>query len=94
MKKKKPDWEAIAMTLGRDVIFALNHLKAPGSPMIYNREKGEMRHWRERFADSLEMIPEVKVDREAMHALDLPAKERRKFFKDREKAEQAEGGEG
>jgi len=31
-------------------------------------------------------MPGVTVDREAMHAMDLPKKQRLKFFKDREDA--------
>jgi hypothetical protein len=80
----EPDWKEIAITLWRDVNFAAANLKAAGSGILYNPETGTSRHWKERFADSLELMPGVTVDREAMHAMDLPKKQQLKFFKDRE----------
>jgi hypothetical protein len=85
-----PDWKEIAGAMFRDVYFALQNLKAPGSGTIFSRTTGEMIHWRTRFADTLEKMPGVSVDREAMFALDLPKAKKVKFFKDREKAEKAE----
>lgn len=79
------DWQAVAMTLAKDVRMAIENLKAEDGAILFDREKGTSRHWKERFADSLEMIPGVKVDREAMHAVDLPKRERIKFFRAREK---------
>jgi len=86
-KAPEPDWKAIATILFQDVLFATNHLSFPGgSGTIYNSETGEMRHWKTRFADSLELVPGVKIDREAMFAMGLPKKQRAKWFKDREEA--------
>lgn len=82
----EPDWKEIAITLWRDVNFAAANLKATGSGILYNPDTGTSRHWKERFADSLELMPGVTVDRDAMHAMDLPKKQRLKFFKDREDA--------
>lgn len=82
----EPDWKEIAITLWHDVNFAAANLKATGSGILYNPTTGTSRHWKERFADSLELMPGVVVDREAMHAMDLPKKQRLKFFKDREDA--------
>ena len=82
----EPDWKEIAITLWSDVNFAAANLKTTGSGMLYNPDTGTSRHWKERFADSLELMPGVTVDREAMHAMDLPKKQRLKFFKDREDA--------
>ena len=73
-----------------DVLFALQNLKAPGTGSIYNSATGEFRHWKTRFADTLEKMPGVKVDREAMFALDLPKAQRAKFFKARADAQKAE----
>lgn len=86
-KKSEPDWKEIAWQLWYDVNFAAANLKATGSGILYNPVTGASRHWKERFADSLELMPGVTVDREALHALDLPKKQRLKFFKDREEAE-------
>lgn len=83
------DWKAIAVALWHDVHFAAENLKAPGSGMLLNSTTGEFRHWKERFADTLELMPGVTVDREAMHALDLPKRQRVKFFKERAAAEAA-----
>lgn len=83
----EPDWKAIALHLGQQVNFAITYLSPKsGSGLILNTNTGETQNWKERFADALERIPGVKVDREAMHALSLPARERRKFFKDRKTA--------
>ena len=87
-KKPKPDWKKIAMELAQRVNFAQQYLKAPGTGTMFNSKTGEMRSWREYFADAMEMIPGLKVDREAMHALDLPVHRRRKYFNDRAKKKQ------
>lgn len=78
------DWKDIAVTLAKAVDFAIANLKASGSG-VFDDEDGVTWHWKDQFADSLERIPGVKVDREAMHALDLPKRKREKFFRDREK---------
>lgn len=97
-KKSEPevkveiDWENIAMALAQKVMFAVTHLKCPGSgTMVTLNSSGQAmrtKHWKEDFADALEKIPGGVLDREVMHAYDLPAKERRKFFAKR-KAEAA-----
>lgn len=80
----KPDWEAIAWQLGKEVVMALEFLKPKhGGSGVFQRD-GKRKHWREMFADSLELLPGTTVDREACHALDLPRKERDKFFKERD----------
>lgn len=85
--RSKPDWKDIATKMAQKVYFALNHLKVAGSGVMMTVDKDgnyqNARHWKEDFADTLELLPGLKVDREAMHALDLPAKQRRKFFNDR-----------
>lgn len=85
----KPDWEAIARTLWQKVHFAVQHLKSTGTGLLVDYKTGEPQHWKDDFADALELRPGVKVDREAMHAMDLPKKQRDKFFKDREAAKEA-----
>lgn len=86
----EPDWKAIATALFHDVEFALGNLKCVGSGILYNSKTGKTRHWKMRFADNLELVPGVKVDRDAMFAMDLPKKERLKFFAERKKREAAE----
>lgn len=49
------------------------------------------RHWKEEMADVMELIPGVKVNREAMHAMDLPKKQRDKWIANYRKATQPEG---
>lgn len=88
----EPDWKEIALKLWQDVNFAAANLKSPGGVLIYCEETKTSRHWKDRFADSLELLPGIEVDREAMHALDLPKKERIKFFKE-QAARKAQGQE-
>jgi hypothetical protein len=64
----------------------MRHLKAPGSGAILNTKTGTMQNWLDYFADALELMPGLTVDREAMHANQLPKRERDKFFKAREAA--------
>jgi hypothetical protein len=78
-----PDWKHIAIQMGRRVNFAGGHLHSRGSGDLCDENLQEIIHWRDFMADALELIPGLTVDREAMHALDLPQRERRKFFKDR-----------
>lgn len=86
-KSNNINWEEIAKELAGRVHFALLNLRAPYSETILKLGGTtgvyEMRHWKEYFADSLDLIPGVTVDREAMYAVDLPKKERLKFFKNR-----------
>lgn len=42
----------------------------------------DLQHWKEYFADAVEMWPGVKVDRELMHALSLPKKQQEKRVKE------------
>ena len=84
--KKETDWKTIAVELLKRVDFAMQNLRPPpGSGTLYNLKTGTMRPWREYFADAVEMVPGVTVDREALHAYDLPPKKRKEFFKNREK---------
>lgn len=80
--RSEPDWKAIAQALAQRVDFAMRLLKAQGSGMVGTfddeAEDVPLQHWREYFADALEMIPGVRVDREMIHTFDLPAKERRR----------------
>jgi len=94
----KPDWEKIAKTLAGDVLFAVRNLvpRGGGMGMIMDLSKpsSEMVHWKDRFADNLEMVPGVKIDREMMHIQSLSRAARHKATKkllaQREKAK-AEG---
>lgn len=89
-EKTATDWKEIALALGQRVNFAMQHLKPrSGSGMMLDTEKGTLRSWRGYMSDGLEMIPGVKVDPEAVKALDFPAKERAKFFAERRKAKGA-----
>lgn len=82
-KKDTTDWKSVAIELANKVNFALANLapRGGGSGLVYNTKTGKTSHWRDGFADALEMLPGLQVDREASHALDLSKKERDKFFK-------------
>lgn len=81
--KPEPDWKAIAMELAKCLYTAY---KQPYGNMgntsflDLNGRCGHTRaiHWRERWADALEQIPGVEVDREACALLDQPAPARKK----------------
>jgi len=68
---KEPNWKAIAETLAKDVLFAINNLTSSGSGLVMGGspldKEVSLRHWKEMFADSLETIPGVKIDRESMY---------------------------
>jgi hypothetical protein len=89
IKKKSEEltaeqWKEIAAALYRNVMFAVQHFKSPALVATFDA-KGNLKsskHWKEVFADSLEMWPGVKVDREVMHALSLPKKQREKALKE------------
>jgi hypothetical protein len=76
------DWKEIATQLARRVNFAINHLTSVGSGLVLNyqpeREFADTIHWRDYFADGMELIPGVKVDRDVLHCLNLPRNKRRK----------------
>jgi len=87
--KKQPDWENIAKVLAQKVYFAIENLHARGSGIIMNFKTEKCVHWRDSFADALELLPGLKSAREVMDAIGLPPKKRREFFKKREAAEKA-----
>lgn len=67
---KETDWKVIAMKLMRQCEFALSRLKADGWTGELLEWKGEecvTRHWKEEMADAMELIPGLKVNREAMY---------------------------
>lgn len=81
-----PNWQKIAGALYRNCAFAIKYLRGrDGSDVMVNTVTGKTRHWKHDFADSMEMIPGVKVDRDAMIACGLPRKQRQKWFAAREK---------
>jgi hypothetical protein len=82
-----PDWKAIAEALARRVEFAIRHM-VPGhgatGTVFTLGDKTEIKDrqsWQDYFADALEMMPGLKVDREVAHAFQLPRRERNKWFK-------------
>ena len=76
------DWKEAATRLAKDVKFALNHLKMSGSGMIVNRENQTTIHWRDRMCDNLDYIG-YHIDKDDAHAMDLPKREREKYFKEK-----------
>ena len=89
----EPDWKNIAGKLMRQCEFALAALKADGwtgELMDTSGPTCTTRHWKEYMADTMELIPGVKVDRQAMHACSLPKKQRDKFFRDRAASKEAQ----
>lgn len=93
-EKTKPvlsadEWKEIALGLVRECNFAIGHLKSKGLGMIMvSQDPLQVRHWKEVMADAMEKFPGIKVDREAMMAIDLPKKDFEKWKRDRAKREQ------
>lgn len=87
------DWKAIAMALAQRVNFAVRSLDSKGTGML-NMETNTLTTWREYMAEALEMIPGVKVDREILATMELPAAKRRKAqeeIRKRRKSEESKG---
>lgn len=99
MNNNPPDltadqWKAIAIALFKECRFAIEHLKSKGEGMIIiSQDPWEARHWKDVMADAMEKMPGIKIDREAMMALDLPKKEFAKWKTERSRrdAEKAKG---
>lgn len=93
MKKTKekqsaaPDWKMIAGEMYARLKMAVTSLKAKDDSggFIIDMDTGKETHWKDYFADAMELIPGVKINREVMHAYSLPRKQREKFFADLEK---------
>lgn len=86
----QPDWQKIAKALAGQLLWVLQNIQAKGTGAVIDTSTYETRHWKEHLADTLELYPGMKIDREAMHALDLPKKQRDKFFKERAAAKSEE----
>jgi len=80
MSAPEPDWKAIAQQLAKRVMFAINHLDAYGSGLVGSPDtpSDEWQHWRDYFADGLDLVPGMKLDREIMRCLNLPRSKRAK----------------
>lgn len=93
----EPDYKTIAWRLMRQCEFSISRLKADGwtgELMDTSGAEYTTRHWKEEMADVMELVPGVKVDREAMHAMSLPKKARDKWIADRKKSTPTPGTEG
>lgn len=78
---QEPDWKAIAIALGKECRFVVEHIHSRDASCTINTATGETKHWKDSIMDAIEMIPGIKYDREAVYALSLPRKERDKWFK-------------
>lgn len=85
MKPKKQlkakDWEIIAKAALQRNLFAIRHLKSPGTGLLYDKKTTETRPWYDYFIESIEMFPGMKCDREAIQAMQLPRREMNRWFK-------------
>jgi len=89
MTDKEIDWKKIALELGQRVNFAIQYLDARGGWMFDDKAK-QFVHWHDYFADAMEMLPDVKIDREILLTMRLPKREgnkARKEIKERREAE-------
>lgn len=81
MTNKDVDWKKIAIELGQRVNFAIQHLDGR-SGWMFNSEKEEFTHWHDYFAEGLEMLPDVKIDREILATMRLPKRQGNKARKE------------
>lgn len=72
--QKEPDWKAIALELGQRVNFAIQHLDGR-SGFMFNEKTMEFTHWHDYFAEGMEMLPGVKIDREILATMRLPKRQ-------------------
>jgi hypothetical protein len=76
------DWEKIAIELFNKVRFAVEHFKVQGSGLVWLNPKedadAKMIHWKLWFADALEMMPGVKVNRDALFSDGRKSKAKKK----------------
>jgi hypothetical protein len=91
MTDKDVDWKKIAIELGQRVNFAVQHLDSR-SGWIFNSEKEEFIHWHDYFAEALEMLPNVKIDREILATMRLPKRQGNKARKEIAARREAEIG--
>ena len=71
------DWKKIAYALAQRVNFAVTNCECQGGGML-NSETMQIIGWRDYMVEALEMIPDVKVDREILATLSLPRLKRKK----------------
>jgi len=76
----EPNYKDLTNELAAHLVTTLENMKVTGSGLF--QYKGVIKHWKEHFADSLDKVPGVKIDREIMHAYSLPEKQRKKRFKE------------
>lgn len=80
--KSEPDWKEIAMQLGKRLHCAATNGKF-GNGLMMDVETMELSSIYDYFADGLEMIPGVKINREL---LKMTPAQRRKHLKKKEPA--------
>ena len=77
-KPTRQELETMVSRLAGVVIWALEHLEAPGSVgLTYNRDTHQVKAWQELFFDALDLTGNV-VDRKAYYAQKKTKKRRRK----------------
>lgn len=67
VQSKEPDYEAIAKAMGERLAFAITHFTVKGTGLVLNSETMKSQHWKDYFADAIELMPGTKVNRIAMH---------------------------
>jgi threonine dehydrogenase-like Zn-dependent dehydrogenase len=78
---KEIDWKTIAIELGQRVNFAIQHLDAR-SGWMFDAKAEQFVHWHDYFADAMEMLPDVKIDREILLTMRLPKRQGNKARKE------------
>lgn len=79
---KEPDYKALAHECLGWLDFATRKLRHHSDWMgvLLNNKTGETYSWQEGMARTMEKFPDVTIDRRAIEAQYLPAKERRKIM--------------
>lgn len=81
---KEPDWEAIAKTMALQLNMAITKLRHMPDwlGILYDQESGKTYDWEESFIKTIELIPGWTVDRRWVQAKHLPARKRRKAYRE------------
>ena len=72
------NWETIARTLASRLLTLIGHATTPGDSMV--RHNDSRKHLWEALADDVELIPDIKVDREKLQILRLPKRQQKAAF--------------
>lgn len=79
---EETDYKKICGELMSRLKFAIDHLHSRGTGLTFDRTTGKTMPWRHYLAEGIAMCG-YEIDNDDLDALDLPAKQKRKYFQDK-----------